>query len=165
MNYGPIPCPTTGQVPTDGGCYVRDPGSPVIADRTRWVRTGGPGGACTHAAFKPPTAIDCSANVTPQNDQNGDGLNDYCDPASACQGDRCDLTKKYINPLIRVMSALVGIGVTASIIWAGIQYASSADDAQKVASAKRRILIALMTLVGYFLLFTFLDWVIPGGIG
>jgi Na+/H+ antiporter NhaA len=63
------------------------------------------------------------------------------------------------------MSALVGIGVTISIIWAGIQYASSADDPQKVAAAKRRILVAVMVLLGYFLLYRFLAWVIPGGIG
>lgn len=161
MNYGTIPCPTTGQVPSDGGCYIRDPGAPNPADRNRWIANP----ACDSPAFNPPTAIDCSANVTPDNDRNGDGLNDYCDPASACQGDQCDLVKKYINPLIRVMSAIVGIGVTISIIWAGIQYASSADDPQKVAAAKRRILVAMLTLIGYFLLFQFLDWIIPGGIG
>jgi hypothetical protein len=114
---------------------------------------------CDDPAFQAPGAIDCSKDKA------------YCDPAARCgQTDsngnaiNCDLTIKYINPAIKAVGALVGLAVVASIIWAGIEYASSADDPSKVSQAKKRILSAVIALVMYFLFYYFLNWIIPGGI-
>jgi hypothetical protein len=165
--YGPVACPVGGEIAPGNGCWVRDPSAP----KPKWDKVA-PGPQCKHPAFTPPQAIDCTDKLTPDNDRNKDGRNDYCDQALQCAGDdpstptrestKCDLMAKYINPLIKALSALVGIGVTVSIIMAGIQYMTSADDSQKVSAAKRRILVALLTLGGYFVFYQFLRWIVPG---
>ncbi len=87
-------------------------------------------------------------------------LNDQCD------GGECStlIITKYIDPAIAAISAIVGIAVTIAIITGGIQYATSADNPQKVSAAKQRIVTAIFVLLGYFLLFSFLNYVVPGGI-
>jgi hypothetical protein len=86
------------------------------------------------------------------------------DPASNCDRDKCDLIKKYLNPLITFFSALVGIAVVISIIHGAIEYSSSGGDPQKAARGKQRITNAIIALVAFTFLFAFLQWLIPGGI-
>jgi hypothetical protein len=145
--YGPIACPLDPVVLPDGGCYVQDPYSTKAADR-QWHRA-----SCSDKAFTPPQAMDCGSNPT---------ISKYCEQASKCTGSQCDLVAKYVNPLIRVLTAVVGLGVTFAIIYSGIQYIRSADDPKTVSAAKHRILIALLTLGGYFVFYQFLRWVVPG---
>ncbi len=83
--------------------------------------------------------------------------------ASVCPQGSC-IFQAYINPAIKIVSALVGIGVTISIIIGGIQYASSADSPQKVSAAKQRIVKAIFILLAYFFFLAFMNWIIPGGI-
>jgi hypothetical protein len=87
-------------------------------------------------------------------------LNDQCD------GGDCTtlIITKYIDPAIATVSAIVGIAVTIAIITGGIQYATSADNPQKVSAAKQRIVTAIFVLLGYFLLYSFLNYIIPGGV-
>jgi hypothetical protein len=77
---------------------------------------------------------------------------------------KCDLIDTYINPFIKFLAALVGVGVTISIIMGGIQYASSAGDPQKVAAAKGRIRNSLVALVVFIFLYALLNFLIPGGL-
>ncbi len=70
----------------------------------------------------------------------------------------------YLQIFIRTLSALVGIVVVLSIIVAGIQYSSSADDPQKVGAAKDRVRNALIALGTYIFMIAFLNWVVPGGV-
>jgi hypothetical protein len=93
-------------------------------------------------------------------------LTGKADPAlGACKdANDCGLVKKYVNPLINFLSALVGMAVAFSIIWGAIQFSSSAGDPQKTAAAKDRILKALVALVTYVFLYAFLQWLMPGGI-
>ncbi len=81
----------------------------------------------------------------------------------ACPKGQC-IIDDYINPAIKTLAAIVGVAVTISIVVGGIQYASSGDDPQKVSAAKSRIIKALLTLIGFFFLFAFLNYIIPGGI-
>jgi Na+/phosphate symporter len=74
------------------------------------------------------------------------------------------LTNKYINPVVNLLAALVGVVVLGSIIAGAIQYSSSAGDPGKVAAAKKRIFNALFALAGFIFLYAFLQWVIPGGL-
>jgi hypothetical protein len=76
----------------------------------------------------------------------------------------CDLIVKYINPLINLLAALVGVAVTISIIVGGIQYASSGGDPQKVTLAKTRIRGAIIALITFIFLYALLNFLIPGGL-
>lgn len=80
-----------------------------------------------------------------------------------CPEGNC-IFEKYINPLINTLSALVGVAVTISIIVAGIRYGTSADNSQKVSEAKQRMVTSILVLIGYFLFYAFLNYIIPGGL-
>lgn len=81
-----------------------------------------------------------------------------------CTASSCNLISKYVNPLITLLSALVGVAVTISIIIGGIQYGSSAGDPQKASAAKNRIRNSIVALVAFIFLFAFLQFLVPGGI-
>jgi|GEM_PF-2115973 len=81
-----------------------------------------------------------------------------------CATSDCNFIQKYINPLIRFLSAGVGVVITLMIIIAGIQYSSAGSDPQKVAASKRKITNAIVALILYLLLFAILNWLVPGGL-
>ena len=85
--------------------------------------------------------------------------------SSVCKtGDPCgNFIDKYLNPIILLLSAMVGVFAVISIIVAGIQYSSSADDPGKVSKAKQRIFNTLIGLIAYIFLFAFLQYLVPGG--
>ncbi|MFZ1484406.1 MAG: pilin [Candidatus Saccharimonadales bacterium] len=70
---------------------------------------------------------------------------------------------KYINPAVRVLTALAGVAVVAGISIGGIQYAASGGDPQKTAAGKAKITKALLGLVGFMFLFSALQFMSPGG--
>lgn len=76
----------------------------------------------------------------------------------------CDIIYKYVNPLVNFLAALVGVAVVASIIIGGIQYSSSAGDPAKASAAKARIRNAIIALAAFMLLWTLLNFLIPGGV-
>lgn len=91
--------------------------------------------------------------------------NDPAANASAdCDRGGCDLIKKYVNPLIQLLTIVFGLIAVMSIILGGIQYATSEGDPQKVSKAKMRILWTVIAVVSYFFLYAFLQFLIPGGI-
>lgn len=69
-------------------------------------------------------------------------------------------TKRIIN----FLAAGVGIVTTIMIIIGGIQYASAGPNPQAVASAKKKIVNAIIALLAYFFLYGFMQWLIPGGL-
>lgn len=79
-------------------------------------------------------------------------------------GQACFISK-YVNPFIKFFAGVVGVFVVISLVWGGIQYASSADDPSKVSAAKQRIMNAIIALLAFFMLFAFLQWIVPGGAG
>jgi hypothetical protein len=70
----------------------------------------------------------------------------------------------YIVDFTRLLSALVGIVIVIMITIGGIQYAASGPDPSAVTAAKKRIMNALIALVLYIFMFSFLQWLVPGGI-
>ena len=78
-------------------------------------------------------------------------------------GTKC-LVDNYIYPLIKIVSALVGIVTVISIVIGGIQYSISGDDPSKVQAAKTRIGRSLFALLAFIFLFALLQWLVPGGI-
>ena len=80
-------------------------------------------------------------------------------------GDACTtFVQKYLNPFIKFLSIIVGIGAALSLVVAGMRYASSADDPSAVSAAKTRIVQTLIGLLAYIFLFAFLNYIIPGGL-
>jgi len=65
---------------------------------------------------------------------------------------------------INILSAAVGIVITAVIVFAGIEYSSSGGDPGRTAAAKSRIVNAIIALVAYMFLYMALQWLIPGGL-
>ena len=70
----------------------------------------------------------------------------------------------YITPGIDFLSVGVGVVVLAMIIIGAIQYSASSGNPQALASAKKRIINAIIALLLYALLFAFLNFLIPGGL-
>lgn len=90
----------------------------------------------------------------------------YAEATDICNaGARCNsFIETYVNPFIILLSGLVGVAAVISIIVAGIQYSSSADDPGTVTKAKQRIFSTIIGLVAYIFLFAFLNYLVPGGI-
>ncbi len=86
------------------------------------------------------------------------------DAAKDCNSAHCDLIDSYVNPTIALFSAIVGLVITISLIWGGIQYASSGGDPQKASAAKSRITKTLMAFFMYAFIWAFLQYLIPGGV-
>lgn len=139
------------------------------------------GGKCTYITQTDrdpdsPTHRDTFADITCPRVTSGDPadtavtdaeIEDLSDPALAeggCTGDKCAFIDAYINPFIKLLSALVGIVAIIFIIFGAIQVSSSTGDPQKSANGKDHIRNALIGLVAYVLLFAFLNFLIPGGI-
>jgi hypothetical protein len=100
---------------------------------------------------------------------NGTCDNGACkDPAlsGSCKSndDGCDLIGKYVNPTINLLSIAFGVIAVISLVMGGIQYAASTGDPQKVTLAKRRIYSTVIAVIAYIFLFSFLQFLVPGGI-
>ncbi|MEI7683330.1 MAG: hypothetical protein WCJ24_03470, partial [Candidatus Saccharibacteria bacterium] len=77
---------------------------------------------------------------------------------------------KNHNPLIAQFEAFInflGIGVgviiVIMIIIGGIQYTSAGSNPQAVSAAKKKIMNAVISFVAFLLLYSFMQWLIPGG--
>lgn len=91
-----------------------------------------------------------------------DGLT--CCPAREAGANQPCLFSKYINPLIQLLSGMVGLIIAGGIIFGGIEYIMSEGDPQKATSGKKHITNALFALVAFLLLYAFLQFIIPGGV-
>lgn len=86
-----------------------------------------------------------------------------CCPKGTTDNTSC-LFKKYINPAVQLLSALVGVAVVSSVIYGGIEYITSEGDPQKSAAGKEHITNGLIGLAAFILLYAFLQFIIPGGV-
>lgn len=71
---------------------------------------------------------------------------------------------KDIQNIVNFLSIGVGIIVITMIIIGGIQYSIAGDNPEATGKAKTRITNALIALVAYLFIYTFLQWIIPGGL-
>jgi hypothetical protein len=81
-----------------------------------------------------------------------------------CNINGCDLVASYVQPIVNLLSGMVGIIVVISLIMGGIEYSTSEGDPQKSAKAKRRITNTLIALIAFFFLYGFLQFLIPNGV-
>jgi hypothetical protein len=121
-------------------------------------------------AAPPPAPTDCMDNVNcacPVKDENCGFDKATTKYDLDCNNDGkvdngCNIVTKYVNPIITVLSGVVGVVVVIAIIIAGIQYAGSAGDPQKAMAAKIRIRNAIIALLMLMFMYAFLRFVIPG---
>lgn len=138
----------SGQSFQSGKCYV-------FADPDKGWETD----QCTKDEYQK-TSISQDNRITDQADKATNNKN--C-PVSGASSSGCDIIATYANPIINFLSVMVGIVIVISIVIGGIQYASSRDNPQAVGAAKRRITNAILALLAFAFLYTFLEWVVPGG--
>lgn len=69
-----------------------------------------------------------------------------------------------LNTIVNVLAGLVGIVVVGTIIAGGVQYVAAGDKAEATAGAKKRIINGLTALGAFLFIYTFLQWLIPGGV-
>jgi hypothetical protein len=125
------------------------------ADSTNNANCDPANGLCADCQNGGKGCIDCDNGI----------CNDPAANASAeCTNNGCDLVKKYVNPFIQLLTLVFGLIAIISIIIGGIQYATSEGDPQRVSKAKMRILWTVIAIVGYFFMYGFLQFLIPGGI-
>lgn len=104
-------------------------------------------------------------SFTPASGDSATTLKDKADPAiKGCKSNNCDFIDKYVNPAITLLTFSFGLIAVISLIIGGIQYSASGGDPQNVAKAKKRITDTLIAVVAYFFLFSFLQFLIPGGL-
>lgn len=84
-------------------------------------------------------------------------------PVDACPKGEC-IINDYINPVVKALSATVGVIVVISLVVAGIQYSSAAGDPSKVGAAKSRIIKTLGAFLFFIFLYVFLNYIVPGGV-
>jgi hypothetical protein len=88
-------------------------------------------------------------------DKECDNIND---PTRPCQ------MLVYLKNGINFLSAVAGIAITFSLIWAGYQYMTARANAGIVTAAKNRIIMTLVALLLYIFMYAILNWLIPGGL-
>lgn len=85
--------------------------------------------------------------------------------AKCATATNCELVKNYVQPAVDFLAAFVGVAVVISMIYGGIEYASSAGDPQKASSGKKRIRNSIGALLLFFFFYAFLRFVLlPGNV-
>ena len=80
-------------------------------------------------------------------------------------GDACSkFIDKYISPFVTLLTALIGVFAIISYILAAIQYSAAGDDPGAVNKAKNRAFQTTLGVLGYFFLFAFINYIVPGGL-
>lgn len=70
----------------------------------------------------------------------------------------------YLRDVLKLLSGLVGITIIIMIIWAGIQYITSAGDPGNTKDAKNRLVNAFTALLLFLMMFAILQFLVPGGV-
>lgn len=71
---------------------------------------------------------------------------------------------KFIAVATNALGAIAGVVIVIMIIVGGIQYASAGANPQAVSAAKGKIRNALLALAMFIFMYSFLQWLIPGGV-
>ena len=106
-----------------------------------------------------PTGTACPSGQEPLK-----GNNFSCCPKGYSNNATQCLFAKYINPIINLLSILVGLLIVVGLVVGGIQIETSAGDPQKAAAGRSLIGKVLVGLLVYLLLYAFLQFIVPGGI-
>lgn len=106
-----------------------------------------------------------------------------CKPVSGlqipkeCKSYSCDLSStgasndclknnpitQWIVFFINLLGAIIVIGASAMLVFAGVEYITAADSPDRVKKAKQKITNVIIGILAFFFLYAFLQWLIPGG--
>lgn len=86
-----------------------------------------------------------------------------CPPGSGGSASDC-LFAKYVNPTVRVLTAIAALAAVIGMIVGGLQYSASGGDPQKAAAGKGKVVKALYGLLAFLFLYSALQFFSPGGI-
>lgn len=81
----------------------------------------------------------------------------------ALTGENCPIIG-YLVTGINILSALAGMAIVFSIMFAGYQYMTARDNAGQVQQAKQRIIWALTALAVFVFMYALLNFLVPGGV-
>lgn len=93
--------------------------------------------------------------------QRADEIPETCDDGLT-PGD-CKIVY-WLMVFINTLSAVVGIVIVTMITIGGVQYSTTRDNPQAVQAARQKIYNAIIALIVYIFGFSFLQWLVPGGI-
>lgn len=85
------------------------------------------------------------------------------DPNGNINADNC-APVAYVLLAINVLSAVMGVIVVIMIAYGGVQYTMAKDNPQQITEAREKIRNAVLAFLAYLFMFSFLQWVVPGGI-
>jgi hypothetical protein len=141
------------EIPTtrcDNGTSVPEEEQGSIGDAYLYCKDNGAGGL----DYSAPMAAGAAGSF------GGD-----CKPGEGVALDRtnCGIVG-YVVYFTRILSGIVGLVIVIMITVGGIQYAAAGPDPSAVVAARKRIINAVIALVLYIFMFSFLQWLVPGGI-
>ena len=106
-------------------------------------------------------------SVAPSYAQEGEGLTVDCEVQDSDNGqlnsDNCGIIR-YMVIAINALSAIAGMAIVASIMIAGFQYMTARDNSGQVEAARKRITWAIVALAIFIFSYSFLNFVVPGGV-
>ena len=114
-----------------------------------------------------PVGVDCEEfKIAARGDSQENANDRIAESESLHQADDSESGKffNYLTIIFTVFSALAGVAMVASLVVAGIQYATSGDNAGAISKAKSRIVYTLIALLLYVMLFYIVTWLIPSDI-
>lgn len=80
---------------------------------------------------------------------------------SILPSDMCIMEMLYL--ILKVMVYGLGVAATVGVVVAGIRYMTARDNEAQVANAKKMLLEIVIGLVAWALMWTVMNWLIPGG--
>jgi hypothetical protein len=124
---------------------------------------------CTEEMLKNPNpAKPCIGEPVPNTPDPLANPNATCKKGQTCDAQKIlgssPLVQTYINPLIKTLTAVIGIVVAIALVISGIQYSAAGGDPSKVGEAKKRIMSVIVALLAYLFLAGFMNWLVPGGL-
>lgn len=112
------------------------------------------GGGILSAAVSSPAAAELQCTVLPQ----------YICEAADSDKVETSATWLLLIFIIQILTALIGFVAVGILAYAGFKYASAQSDEGQVKEAKDMIRNVMIGLLVYALMWSFAQWLIPGGI-
>lgn len=88
---------------------------------------------------------------------------DFGCKGNACSQDDCNAALDASFAIIRFLSAGVGLAITASLVYAGLQYIGSRGDPTSSQLAQERIRSTVVALIIFIFAYAILNYIIPIG--
>lgn len=108
------------------------------------------------SSLLPTTANALECGILPQN---------ICDQADQPVEDvKQSATWSLLTMVLNIMTAGVAIAATGGLIYAAVLYTSAGPNQQQVAKSKEIIRNIVIGIVAFALMYSLLQWLIPGGV-